>query len=97
MGELFAIVRVDHAPYRGLMVRISSPAKSVIAVIACALIGALADAASPKLPASSSWLGNSFPGAQKWVQQDIASMCVDADGTVYTNVEWDEGGREVGV
>jgi hypothetical protein len=46
---------------------------------------------------SVSWLGNSFPGNPHWVQQDIAAMHVAADGTVYTNVEWEEGGRNVGV
>lgn len=54
-------------------------------------------AASPRLNCESSWLGNSFPGARKWVQQDIRAMCVTEDGTIYTNVEWDEAGREVGV
>ncbi len=44
-----------------------------------------------------SWLGNSFPGAEKWVQQDIHALAVTPDGTVYTNVEWDEAGRNVGV
>jgi hypothetical protein len=44
-----------------------------------------------------SWLGNSFPGADKWVQQDIHALAVTPDGTVYTNVEWDEAGRNVGV
>jgi hypothetical protein len=31
------------------------------------------------------------------VQQDIRTMLVTPDGTVYTNTEWDEAGREVGV
>ncbi|MBV9868027.1 MAG: hypothetical protein JO316_21940 [Abitibacteriaceae bacterium] len=43
-----------------------------------------------------SWVGNTFPGAQKWVQQDIHAMWVTPDGTIYTNTGWDEGGREVG-
>ncbi len=46
---------------------------------------------------SVSWLGNSFAGTPDWVQQDIEAMCVTPDGTVYTNVGWDEGGRNVGV
>jgi hypothetical protein len=50
-----------------------------------------------QLQCSVSWIGNSFPGAQKWVQQDIRTMLVTPDGTVYTNTEWDEAGREVGV
>jgi hypothetical protein len=48
----------------------------------------------------TSWLGNSFGGLDgtgrkdrgKWVQQDIAAMCVTDDGTVYTNVPWEEAG-----
>jgi len=42
-----------------------------------------------------SWIGNSFPGAEKWVQQDIEDICVTADGTVYAVVPWDEAGGEV--
>ncbi|MDR1385422.1 MAG: hypothetical protein LBJ67_16475 [Planctomycetaceae bacterium] len=44
----------------------------------------------------TSWIGNSFGGLEngrgKWVQQDIAAMCVTDDGTVYTNVPWEEAG-----
>jgi len=54
-------------------------------------------ASEPLKNATVSWLGNSFPGADKWVQQDIHGMAVTPDGTVYTNVEWDEAGRNVGV
>jgi hypothetical protein len=50
-----------------------------------------------ELKYSVRWIGNSFPGAQKWVQQDIRAVLVTGDGTVYTNAEWDEAGREVGV
>ena len=52
---------------------------------------------SKPLPAACTWLGNTFPGAAKWVQQDIKAMVVAPDGTIYTNVYWDEAGREVGV
>lgn len=55
------------------------------------------DAGSQRLKYRVSWLGNSFAGASKWVQQDVEGMFVTADGTVYTNVGWDEAGREVGV
>lgn len=51
--------------------------------------------ASPSLNAKVSWLGNTFPGAAKWVQQDIASVAVTPDGEVYTSVPWDEAGGEV--
>ena len=46
---------------------------------------------------STSWIGNSFSGGSKWVQNHIDGMYVAADGTVYTNSEWDEGGREAGI
>ncbi len=42
-----------------------------------------------------SWIGNSFGGAEKWVQQDIEDICVARDGTVYAVVPWDEAGGEV--
>ncbi|MBN2475148.1 MAG: hypothetical protein JXB62_11105 [Pirellulales bacterium] len=51
---------------------------------------------SPRLPAECSWLGNSFPGADAWIQQDIRALTVTPDGTVLTNVEWEEGGGNVG-
>lgn len=52
---------------------------------------------SPEKAYSVRWIGNSFPGARKWVQQDIQAMLVTDDGTIFTNAEWDEAGREVGV
>ncbi len=50
----------------------------------------------PELAQVTSWLGNSYPGAKRWVQQDIRAMAVTDDGTVFTNVEWEEGGGNVG-
>jgi len=44
-----------------------------------------------------SWIGNSFPGSTKWVQQDISDIHVTQDGTVYSIVFWDEAGAEVTV
>ena len=41
---------------------------------------------------TSSWFGNTFGGGSKWVQQEIAGIFVTSDGTVYANVNWDEGG-----
>jgi hypothetical protein len=51
---------------------------------------------SPALPHVTSWIGNTYPGAKRWVQQDIRAMAVTDDGTVFTNVEWEEGGGNVG-
>jgi len=53
---------------------------------------------SQRLEYRTSWLGNTYGGLNpetgkgQWVQQDIAALCVTPDGTVYTNVPWEEGG-----
>jgi hypothetical protein len=52
--------------------------------------------ASARLPHITSWVGNTYPGAKGWVQQDIRAMAVTGDGTVFTNIEWEEGGGNVG-
>jgi hypothetical protein len=52
-------------------------------------------ASSPRLEYESSWIGNSYPGGQRWVPQDIDHIFVTADGTVYSNVHWEEGGGNV--
>ena len=46
---------------------------------------------------TTSWIGNTFGGGNKWVQIQVSSMYVAPDGTVYTNSPWDEGSREVGI
>lgn len=46
---------------------------------------------------TTSWIGNSFGGGDKWVQIQISGMYVAPDGTIYTNSLWDEAGREVGI
>lgn len=45
----------------------------------------------------TSWIGNTFGGGNKWVQNYIEAMYVAPNGTVYTNSSWDEGGREAGI
>ena len=45
----------------------------------------------------TSWIGNTFGGGDKWVQNNIESMYVAPNGTVYTNSIWDEAGREAGI
>ena len=50
---------------------------------------------SPALDATVSWLGNTYPGAQRWVPQDIDALCVAPDGTLFSNVHWEEGGGNV--
>ncbi|MGC8640983.1 MAG: hypothetical protein ACP5XB_14045 [Isosphaeraceae bacterium] len=66
------------------------------ALLAVLLLASCARASEPLKNVTVSWLGNSFPGGEKRVQQDIHALAVAPDGTVYTNVEWEEGGRNVG-
>ncbi|MBH8565010.1 hypothetical protein I8748_22970 [Nostoc sp. CENA67] len=51
----------------------------------------------PTTTYKTSWIGNSFGGGNKWVQNYIEAMYVAPNGTVYTNSEWDEGGAEAGI
>jgi hypothetical protein len=43
------------------------------------------------------YLGNSFGGGTRWVQNYIDDMYVNPEGTVYTSSVWDEAHREYGV
>ena len=55
----------------------------------------------------TSWIGNSFGGSGAttvnpngfgyWVQDGVGAMAVSPDGTVFLGVNWDEGGRTVGL
>lgn len=71
--------------------RVSSCLLYVTVSIGLCSLGQVAEAGT----CSASWIGNSFGGAEKWVQQDIEDICVAADGTVYSIVSWDEAGGEV--
>ena len=71
------------------MIRLFDP---VCAAAALVVSAAAQDFTSPRLEAVTSWIGNSYGGAKKWVQQDIHAMAVMAEGTVFTNVGWDEAG-----
>ncbi len=51
---------------------------------------------SPRLDAVTSWIGNSYGGAEKWMQHNIQALTVLPDGTVFTNVYWEEGGGNTG-
>jgi hypothetical protein len=66
----------------------------VLSILLAGLLPSLG-AASPRLEYESSWIGNSYPGGQRWVPQDIDHIFVTADGTVYSNVHWEEGGGNV--
>ena len=51
-----------------------------------------------KLLHQTSWLGNTFGGADgKWVQNYVDEIEVSPDGAIYTASEWDEGGRCAGI
>jgi hypothetical protein len=45
----------------------------------------------------TSWLGNTFGGGDKWIQNNVEAMYVTPNGTVYTNSHWDEAGREASI
>ena len=61
----------------------------------CALLALPAGAQTPKLDCTVSWFGNSYNGKSRWTLQDVADLCVLPDGTLFTNVFWDEGGANV--
>ena len=71
-------------------------------LLAAALVmGLLAVAANahgaPTLRYTTTWVGNTFGGGPKWVQNFNNQMQVLPDGTVYLASFWDEAGREVGI
>ncbi len=64
--------------------------------LSCARVSAAeTPPASPALAVSVSWLGNTYPGATRWVPQDIDALCVAPDGRLFSNVYWEEGGGNV--
>ncbi len=75
---------------------ILSAALAVSIIVAIHLDGKVTPAAS-STRYTTSWIGNSFGGGDKWVQIQISGMYVASDGTIYTNSLWDEAGREVGI
>ena len=46
---------------------------------------------------TNSWIGNTFGGGEKWVQNFAEGMTVLPDGTVILSSGWDESGREFGI
>ncbi len=63
-------------------------------------ISMITDWATSKTPTTAyqtSWIGNTFRGGDKWVQNNIEAMYVAPNGIVYTNSIWDESGREAGI
>ena len=73
-----------------------SAALAISIIVAIQFDGKMTPAASSSRY-TTSWIGNSFSGGDKWVQIQISGMYVAPDGTIYTNSIWDEAGREVGI
>ncbi|NLI01022.1 MAG: hypothetical protein GX446_16190 [Chthonomonadales bacterium] len=63
-----------------------------VGVFAAAALGA-----SAPLAYRTTWIGNSFGGGPRWVQNFIEGMAVAPDGTVVCASTWDEAGREYGI
>ena len=59
------------------------------------LLAPTAQTQPPKLNYTVSWFGNSYNGKTRWTLQDVADLCVLPDGTLFTNVFWEEGGANV--
>ena len=72
----------------------------IFVLSAClALSGEVAQAVEPGpvLKYRTTWIGNSFGGGDKWVQNFAEDLCVLPDGTCVVGSFWDEAGREVGL
>ena len=73
----------------------------LVVAIACLLISSpkppRADEPAQALKYRTTWLGNTFGGGEKWVQNFAEDLCVLSDGTCVVGSFWDEAGREVGL
>jgi len=73
---------------------------SLLVGLMIAHMGITTDLADTKISAityKTSWIGNTIGSGKLRVQNGIEAMYVTADGTVYTNSNWDEGGTEAGI
>ena len=68
---------------------------STVVLILVPWLGIVSPLLAADLNYQVSWLGNSFSGKSAWVQQDVEGLWVEPDGTVFTNVFWDEAGGNV--
>lgn len=70
---------------------------SVTLLLTASDLAAAAPSTAGALQYTTSWIGNTFGGGPKWVQNAAESMQVLPDGTLLVGSFWDEGGREVGL
>lgn len=68
-----------------------------LALIAAAVLAAAGAGRAQTLEYTTTWLGNSFGGGQKWVQNFIEGLYVAPDSTCYAASGWDEACREFGI
>jgi hypothetical protein len=69
----------------------------VMIVVAIPPEGASPVANAKPLRYTTSWVGNTFGGGPKWIQNAAESLQVLPDGTLIIGSFWDEAGREVGL
>ncbi|MBM3495668.1 MAG: hypothetical protein FJX72_15295, partial [Armatimonadetes bacterium] len=61
---------------------------AVVVLAACLAVATMAQ--TGMLAYRTTWLGNTFGGGPKWVQNFIEGMAVAPDGTVICASTWDE-------
>ncbi|HEX2972507.1 MAG TPA: hypothetical protein VHP11_09240, partial [Tepidisphaeraceae bacterium] len=59
------------------------------------MLAAASAAQAANLPATVSWVGNTYGGGKSWVLQDVQDIFVDDAGSLFTNISWDEAGGNV--
>lgn len=69
--------------------------KRVVGILLAAILLPCGLARAEGLQYKVSWMGNSFSGKDASVLQDVDGICVLPDGTLFTNVFWDEAGGNV--
>ncbi len=68
--------------------------KTLLLILCAFLVGA---SRADELQYSTTWVGNTFGGGPKWVQQSAETLTVLPDGLCVVGSFWDEAGREVGL
>lgn len=47
---------------------------------------------SPTLQFTTAWIGNTYPGRERWVPHDIDDLALAPNGRLFSNVHWEDGG-----